>query len=169
MASTSLLPTNTTTCLLWLLLARALAVPSSIADIEPTQSPGGFGTQDAQHTAYSTSKHVLQLMHRYLGVVQMVQLIAVGSLIGAIGLWRKRRAAQHGESAEVGSNKVKRVDRSILHESPKNSFGRYSGIQNGISINCAVRNRVAKSLILWSRCQKHRPRPAQETLHDQIL
>ena len=54
----------------------------------------------------------------------MVQLMALCSLIGACGIWRKRRTAQCEGYAAAGSN-VKRIGRSVPDGCSTNSLGEY--------------------------------------------
>ena len=69
--------------------------------------------------------------HRYVRAITgcvggwgVVQLMALCSLIGACGIWRKRRTAQCEGYAATGSN-VKRIGRSVLDGCNTNSLGEY--------------------------------------------
>jgi hypothetical protein len=170
MAPCSLLPTKAQAFLqplivvIFLLTLGAQAEPSSASGAKATQRPGksnaqGFPLHSTDGFLPRTRlQRYVRAIDRQLGVWDMVQLIAFCSLIGAFSLWKKRRATQHGDSAESGSTGVKKVKRSIPDE--QRSLGEQQGILNAhVHVLNGFHCTTAMSLIantgIRCRCRKH--------------
>lgn len=107
------------------------ALTSSPSTQDSTKASKGKKEADTLRSTYGVSSEITFQQHvranSQLGAWAMVQLIAFCSLIGAIGFWRKKRTAHHGDPAITGISGVKRVDRSILDEQQNLDFGEWQG------------------------------------------
>ena len=130
MATCSLLATKAQRCLhapllfLFFLTVCAQADSPRASTTKSFPGEGSIDVQDAPYALSSTHLYLSKLVRqRYvrgingqLGVWDMVQLIALCSLIGAIGFWKKRRVIQHEGSVEGEHGGIKKADRSIRNE-----------------------------------------------------
>ena len=116
--------------LISLLTVGTLAEPSFLPLTKVVRRTAESEDQSLEQWLQSVYASASQLIrHRYARVVKgrvggrgLVQLMALCSLIGACGIWGKRRIAQREGYAATGSHD-RRLRRSVVDSSNRNSPG----------------------------------------------